>query len=258
MEAVVEAVSNVSRKGAGLDIVTLAGSGEPTLYARLGELADRLREVVEVPLLLITNGTLLYMPDVADEASRFDLIAPSLDAGDEETFKRLNRPHPELNFQTVLDGLRTFVSRNRGKVRLEVFLARGVNDDERSIAALIDAVAYIKPDAIDLNTAVRPTPGRKLEGVSQSFLISIADRFSCPATPIAAFTASDTVYESGLEELAGRIMESLQRRPATMLQVATAHGVAEHAVIKALTDLLAAGKVIREIRGDESYFVAQS
>ena len=44
-------------EGRSADYVTVSGSGEPTLYSRLGELILGVKEITDIPVAVITNGT---------------------------------------------------------------------------------------------------------------------------------------------------------------------------------------------------------
>ena len=49
------------------DWITMSGSGEPTLYSRLGELIARIHSITDVPVAVLTNGSLLWHEDVQRE-----------------------------------------------------------------------------------------------------------------------------------------------------------------------------------------------
>ena len=74
------------------DFITISGSGEPTLHCRLGELIDGIKKITDIPVAILTNGTLLYMPDVRTDCAKADVVAPSLDAGDEAAFSIPSSP----------------------------------------------------------------------------------------------------------------------------------------------------------------------
>lgn len=76
-------------------------------------------------MAIITNGTLLYRPDVRAECAKADLVIPSLDAGDAETFQRVNRPAPDISIEKLVSGLVQFRQEFRGQIWLEIFLVEG-------------------------------------------------------------------------------------------------------------------------------------
>lgn len=253
---VVAQVVEALQRGPRPDVITFAGSGEPTLYAGLGDLADELRATFAIPLLLITNGTLLWKPSVAAAAARFDLVAPSLDAGDEETFNLLNRPAPGITFQRLLDGLGSFIAAYPQKVRLEVFFVAGVNDSPAQLDALVRTVDAIAAPRVELNTAVRPTADPTVRGVSAAFLAAAAPRFPCPAIPIAAPPEAPVhalPHSNGDASL--RILTTLARRPCTAAHLSASLAFPLAQVEATLQALQAAGKIAAEARTNELYYV---
>ncbi len=253
---VVEQVGAAISRGPIPDIITFAGSGEPTLYSGLGELAEELRATFSIPLLLITNGTLLWQPEVAAEAARFDLVAPSLDAGDEATFRLLNRPAPEVTFQRLVEGLTSFAACHPEKVRLEVFFVAGVNDSPEQVEALVATVTAIAAPRVELNTAVRPTADASVRGVSAEFLADVARRFTCPAIPIAVSPiAASRVAQSGTGDLRTDILTTLARRPCTAADLSNSMALHLPQVETTLQVLLAEGKIAAEARANALYYV---
>ncbi|NQT19895.1 MAG: radical SAM protein, partial [Planctomycetes bacterium] len=87
------------------DYITLSGSGEPTLYSRVAELIDRIKVMTDVPVAVLTNGSLLWQEEVRRQLMKADLVIPSLDAGDEVMFRLVNRPHEDVSFERMLAGL---------------------------------------------------------------------------------------------------------------------------------------------------------
>ncbi|MGD1992786.1 MAG: radical SAM protein [Anaerolineae bacterium] len=139
-----------------IDYVTFVGQGEPTLCASLGWLVRRVKAVTDIPVAVITNGALLLQAEVRHEMTAFDVMIPTLDAADEKTFRRLNRPWPRLHIDTIIDGMVAFREMYPGQIWMEVMLVKGVNDDEQTLLALRDALTRIQPDRIDINVPIRP------------------------------------------------------------------------------------------------------
>ena len=90
------------------DVIALAGSGEPTLHAGIGAVIDGIKAITDVPVAVITNGSLLGRPAVRRELAAADIVLPSLDAPSEELFRRVNRPHESLHLADLIDGLVSF------------------------------------------------------------------------------------------------------------------------------------------------------
>jgi wyosine [tRNA(Phe)-imidazoG37] synthetase (radical SAM superfamily) len=230
-----------------LDVITLAGSGEPTLYSGLGALIDGLKvRAPGVPVLLITNGTLLWREDVAAAAMRADILAPSLDAGDAATFARVNGPHPELGFGRVLGGLERFTRAFAGEVRLEIMLVAGVNDSPESIAAISACLPRLRFDRIDLNTPVRPpVPERGALPCDEETLARAMAAFGPKAHPIGRFTRGRAAADPrrGFDDTDKDVRELLLRRPCTAEDIASSLGLHRHQVAKILEHLMTGGLV---------------
>ena len=83
---IIDELSYALSQGLEADYITLAGSGEPTLNSQLGKIIDEIKKITDIPVAIVTNGTLLYMQDVRDDCAKADVVLPSLDAGDEKLF----------------------------------------------------------------------------------------------------------------------------------------------------------------------------
>ena len=74
------------RRGGKADYITLSGSGEPTLHSRFGEVLEFIHAKSAIPAVLLTNGTMLNLPEVRDAASHADVVKVSLSAWDQRSF----------------------------------------------------------------------------------------------------------------------------------------------------------------------------
>ncbi len=240
------------------DVITLAGSGDPTLYDKLGELNARIKEVSDVPTLLITNGALLWREEIAKAALLVDILAPSLDAGDEETFARINNPHPEITFERLLDGLRAVTHAHPGEVRLEVMLVKDFNDSDESISAIADLLKTLRFDRIDVNTPVRPpVPERGAMPSDDDVLQKALAAFGPRAYAIGRFAKRMDVRSSRGRPFDDRdkdIRQMLLRRPCTQEDIANSLGIKRQELIKILERLTEAGLVTRRITDGGVYY----
>ncbi|MDK2863513.1 MAG: hypothetical protein PWQ46_1223, partial [Methanomicrobiaceae archaeon] len=124
-----------------LDYVTFAGSGEPTLHSGIGEIISFIKDrYPRYRVAVLTNSALFTDPDVRAALMRADLVVPSLDAVSEEVFVKINRPSPGITAGQVLEGLLDFAREYTGEVWLEIFIVPGVNDTDKELRLLKDAV----------------------------------------------------------------------------------------------------------------------
>ncbi len=145
-----------AHKSGEIDWVTFIGSGETTLHASLGEMIHEVKKMTPLPIAVITNGSLLYLPEVREELSCADAVLPTLDAGNAELYRKINRPHPQLTFERVIDGLMAFRSEYSGKLWVEVMLVKGLNDGEVELKELAGYMEKIEPDEIHIVQPTRP------------------------------------------------------------------------------------------------------
>ncbi|MEA3297139.1 MAG: radical SAM protein [candidate division Zixibacteria bacterium] len=142
------------------DYVTFVGDGEPTLNNDLGWLIQSTKEKLQLPVAVITNGSLLSQEKVREDLSRADVVIPTLDAGNDKTFRAVNRPHRRIDYDTMLQGLVDFQRRYSGQVWVEVMLVKDLNDSERELQSIKQAVDMIAPDRVYVLTPIRPPAER--------------------------------------------------------------------------------------------------
>jgi len=223
------------------DYITLSGSGEPTLHVETGRLIRAIKSMTDIPVALITNGSLLWQREVQDALLEADLVVPSLDAESEEIFRYVNRPHAEIHFDQMADGLKEFRQRFRGQYWLEVFLLNGVTTVEKRIESLATCIRQIAPDKVHLNTVSRPPAEDYAEAVPRERLKHIGRVLSDRAEVIAAYPHGKTTdrFRSDAEA----IMNLLTRRPCSVKDIASGLGIAPNEAAKQVDRLISAGKV---------------
>jgi wyosine [tRNA(Phe)-imidazoG37] synthetase (radical SAM superfamily) len=237
------------------DYITLSGSGEPTLHSRLGELIEHIQAMTEVPVAVLTNGSLLWQKQVREELALADLVMPSLDAPDRDRFEFINRPHPEVTFERLLEGLEALRSDFTGKYWLEVMLLAGYTAIPETVQRLAQWIRRIQPDKVQLNTAVRPPAEHYAIAVNPERLAEFATRFNPPAEVIAEYRGRRKWAEP--QASAQAVLCLLQRRPCTLLDVVHGLHLKPNEAIKLLDALEAEGRVHGSRHG-KSYFYQRS
>jgi len=145
-----------THKPGDIDWVTFVGSGETTLHASIGWLIRQVKAITHLPVAVITNGSLLYLPEMRTELSTADAVLPSLDAGTAYLYKTINRPHPEVTFERLLNGLIAFRKEYQGKLWVEVMLVRGLNDTRVALEGIAEVLQRIQPDEVHIVQPTRP------------------------------------------------------------------------------------------------------
>jgi len=183
------------------DYATFSGMGEPTLASNLGEAIELVRSILDLPIAVLTNSSLMFREDVREQLAHADTVVAKLDVPNEELFAVVNRPAPELHFSQIVKGIRRFRDEYRGKLALQVMFIEANKDYASEIAAL---ARQISPDEVQINTplrpcAVRPLPPKNIAKVQREF---------------ANFESVVTVYEARKYKVMPLdLAETLRRRP---------------------------------------------
>jgi len=239
-------------EGGSADYITISGSGEPTLHSGLDELVRGTRSITNIKVAIITNGILLQDPQVRRACCLADVVMPSLDAGDAVTFRFVNRPHPNLDFDAFVRGLIDFRDQYRGQYWLEVFLVEGLNTSPEQLGKIRAILERIRPDKIQVNTAVRPTAEPQVQRVEPARLGELAGQLGPRAEVIADFDRAG--HRSCSAPDAHAVIEILRRRPCSVADLSATTGYSPDLLRPILDELLTRNTVRLEMRGDTSYY----
>lgn len=237
----------------GPDYITLGGSGEPTLYSKIGELIEGIRSLTDIPIAVLTNGSLLWRKEVRQQLINADLVIPSLDAGDQSMFQAVNRPVPDIAFEKMVEGLIAFRSEYGGGFWLELFLMDGYNstiDEARKIA---DRVSEIKPDRVQLNTVTRPPSEEYARASTKQQLKELSKLFKPQAEVIADFRGVHK--EADFRSTQDDIVRMLQRRPCTMTDISDGLAMHRNETVKYIEELFESGLLEQKKIKGETYYI---
>ena len=241
-------------QGLHADFITISGSGEPTLHSRLAELITGIKNITDIHVAILTNGTLLFRQDVRDDCAKADLVLPSLDAADEQTFRKINRPHKDISIENVISGLCAFRNDFAGRIWLEVFLIDNVNTAPNQIANLKDAIKHIRPDKIHLNSAVRPTAEPGIEKLSAEKLKNIAQKFGENCEIVADF--SPCLLGKHTQTKAEHLLSMLKRRPCSLNDICNGLGINRNEALKYIAKLQSSGLLTSSQKDGTTFFQA--
>jgi wyosine [tRNA(Phe)-imidazoG37] synthetase (radical SAM superfamily) len=210
--------------GLHADFITISGSGEPTLNSNLELIIEEIKKITDIPVAVLTNGTLFSEKSVRTACAKAALVLPSLDAGDEQTFAKINRPDRDITIANLVDGLCAFRDEFAGRIWLEVFLVEGINTNQEQIANIKRAVERIRPDKIQLNSAVRPTAETGLQRIAPEKLRAIAEKLGQTCEIIADFSTGLSSKHG--PNKAESLLSILRRRPCSLDDISAGLGIA--------------------------------
>jgi len=254
VDEIIEDIRDALAHGPSPDYVTFAGSGEPTLHSRLGEMISGIRRITDARIAILTNGSLFYDADVRRDCALADLVIPSIDVGTQEHFAQINRPAAGITLKGLVAGIEQFASEYKGELWLEVFFVAGMNTGEDEIARIVEFARRIHPDKIQLNTAVRPTAEINAPPVADDQLAKYAELFDPPAEVIASVKIDTDAEFLGGET---QVYELIQRRPCTLEDIAKGLGIRPVEAEKALRSLGARGLLETVQRDGHEFFLGK-
>jgi wyosine [tRNA(Phe)-imidazoG37] synthetase (radical SAM superfamily) len=254
LSAVIMEVGEALATAQDLDFVTISGSGEPMLYGDIVELISAIKDMTDVPVAVVTNGTLLTSQSAREALYRADVVLPSLDAADDRTFNRIVRPPGGLSVEQVVAGLATFRRAFVGQIWLEIMLVSGLNDQPEQLERLKSAMDLILPDRIHLNTVVRPPAVETALPVPPERMAAIAAYFG-PCCEVIAECPSPAPLPPG-GALAERLAEIVTRHPATLSDLAVTLGASPDLVAACIAELMAKGVIETQLHRGRLYYTA--
>ena len=252
IDIVKEELAHYFKNNPDPDYVTFSGSGEPTLNSRIGEVIDFIKHIKpNLPVAVLTNGTLLYDTKVRQELVNADVVLPSLDAATDKVFKKINRPHKDLKLKSYIEGLISFRKEFQKKIWLEIFILPGYNDNVEELILLREIIKKINPDEVQINTLDRPGTVDNLKAADYNELKNVLRIFNMQNVKIISSISEAKKRISYRKDIESTIFETIKRRPCTLEDLSNILNISENEVRKYLVVLLNEGKIqsVRQNRG---------
>ncbi|MCX6650967.1 MAG: radical SAM protein [Methanomassiliicoccales archaeon] len=218
-----EVIADVKKaidSGNEIDYVTFMGDGEPTIALNLGEMAEGVRRFWDGKMALITNGSMFRLSEVRAAASYFDVISPTVSAGDERTFRRLHRPPRSLKLDDVLEGLRLLRDEYHGQIWAELMLVQEVNDSLPSLLNIRKVMRQVGADRVYVNAPIRPPAESWVRPPTKEALQQVFDVFP------------EAIDMTGPEE--GPFIRNKEEREAELVEIAKNHPLREDQALELL------------------------
>lgn len=203
-----------------IDWITFVGSGETCLHSELGWLINAVKQETEIPVAVITNGSLLHLPEVRRELLAADAVLPSLDAASERLYRKINRPHRSLTLEMLVGGLKAFRAEYHGQLWVEVMLIKGLNDGVPELNALSAVLEQIQADEVHLLLPTRPPaepwvePPDEVELQRARFILGKRVRLKVPETERSGIAETSGTFDlSGECNIIEALVSILTRHP---------------------------------------------
>ena len=197
-----------------IDVITLTANGEPTLYPHLNTLIDEIDKIKgDTQTLILTNSATLIDEKVFNSLLKLDQVKLSLDAVSNDVFKKIDRPHVDIDVKTIVQKVQEFSKVYKGKLFIEILFVHGLNDTKEEIAKLNEVLLHVETTRVDLGTIDRP-PAYPVVGISYKELRDASLMFdSSIPIHIASRVHAEPNNATYSEE---EILNTLDKRPLTM------------------------------------------
>jgi len=139
-----------------IDYITFVPDGEPTLDINLGKIAREIREITDIPLAILTNSSLLFMEDVRNDLTYFNLVSLKIDSVIDKIWRKINRPYGKLDINKILEGIIEFRDIYNGKIITETMIIKNINDSIENFKSNIDFISSIDVDKAYISIPIRP------------------------------------------------------------------------------------------------------
>lgn len=236
------------------DVITLAGSGEPTLHSGIDQVIASIKEMTETKVAVLTNGSLFWREEIRQRVLRADMIMPTLSAAFDHTFKMIHRPHPGLVLGTIIDGLKRLRQDYKGELFLELVFLAGINDTENEVEGLKTLIDQISPEKLHLNTVVRPPADSRAISLDKKRLEEIKVFFGGKAEIVAGIPVTGKTGTG--DSLVSGLLDMVKRRPLKQADIASALRLSTEQVEELVKGLLIKGHIREQEHLGETYYLS--
>ncbi|MBN1327833.1 MAG: radical SAM protein [Candidatus Heimdallarchaeota archaeon] len=235
------------------DYITFVGEGEPTLYKSLGWVIQKTKQLTTKPIAVITNGALLYDPEVRKALLQVDVVLPTLDAISNELFKKINRPFRGLDNQKIIDGMFEFRKEFTGEIWMEIMLVKGLNDYPENIAQLKEVLEKMGCEKVFVNVPIRPPAENWVEIPEKQRIIEICQELG--ATNIAQYESDEGFFINKQVDLEDQILKITTRHPLRETQIIKMLSLSEIEANHLLNEMTKKGLIKKVIHNNRAFWL---
>ena len=230
-----------------IDVITFAGSGEPTLNSELPKVLKHIENnYPEIKTAILTNSTLLNIKDVREEIMEIDFVLPSIDAVSENVFKKINSPAKGLTSEMVTSGLIQFSKEYKKTLWVEVFILADINDGEDEVSKFKELLTEVNPTRVQLNTLDRPGAFKWAESASKECMAKVAKALQPLPVEIISRKTAPTISNTNRDVSEDLILSTIARRPLTVEDISATTALTVNEAEELLSSLLDKNKIAIE------------
>ncbi len=148
-------VQEAQQRGEKIDYLAFVPDGEPTLDLNLKQEISLLRPL-GIPIAIITNASLVDLPETREALAAADWVSLKVDAVTEAIWHKVDRPHGSLQIESLHRGMLQFAEMFRGELATETMLVEGINDSPREMTRVAAFLKQLSPAKAYIAIPTRP------------------------------------------------------------------------------------------------------
>lgn len=182
--ALEDKLAALKKQNIGIDHITFAGNGEPTLHPKFGEVIEttvgfRNKYYPAARIAVLSNATRIQHPEVFYALKSVDDPIMKLDAGTEPLFQLIDMPDKGITLDRITEDLKKF----NGDLIIQTLFLRGEykgkmvdNSTEAELNAWIERLQAIRPRKVMIYSIDRDTAADHLYKISEGELMAISNK----------------------------------------------------------------------------------
>lgn len=233
-----------------IDVITLTANGEPTLFPHLDDLICEINKIKSTTqTLILTNSANLVDEKVFNTLLKLDQVKLSLDALSSDVFKKIDRPHHDIDINLLAKKVVEFSRVYKGKLFIEILFVHGLNDTKQEIEKLNKLLLTINAVRIDLGTIDRP-PAYPVMGISYRELHEASLMFdnTLPIHIASRIHAEPNNAHYDTQD----ILNTLDKRPLTMDDI---NLLLDDESKERLKQLIIESKIVKKVVGNLEFLL---
>jgi len=242
LKEIKEKIANAKINNEAIDYLTIVPDGEPTLDKNLGELIDLIKPL-GFKIAVITNSTLLNEPNVRQAICKADWVSVKVDTLDEKIWKKIDRPHKKIAFNSMLNGIKAFSKEYGGILVTETMLVKDLNNDIKKVAEFIKS---INPSIAYLSIPTRPPAIKWVKAPKEEMInkaYQIFKNFSINTEYLIGYEGNEFAYTGNVKE--------------DLLSITSVHPMREDAIKEYLKKANSNFSIIEEMLKENKIIVSE-
>ena len=94
--------------------------------------------------------------EVKNDLKLADWVSLKIDAVNQATYRRIDRPHPLLKLDDILEGIEVFSREFQGDLNIETMLVRDINDQEEELHKIARFISKLNVQKCYISIPTRP------------------------------------------------------------------------------------------------------